>query len=81
MHGTFGQGFLCWMALAVSDSRPSRCWIEALSAGVPKESIEFPVQATRIPGLGDPNSGSGRLEPRVVRVADMESGLGQGLIQ
>jgi hypothetical protein len=69
----------CNLAASMAEHPTTR--VEEVSAGVPKESIGFPVQATRIPGLGDPDSGSGRLEPRVVRAANMESGLCPGLIQ
>ena len=48
MHSlrTFCQGFLCKMALAAGDSRPSRCWISV--SGSSKYSINAGVVAKRL---------------------------------
>ena len=63
MHSlsTFCQGFLCKMALAAGDSRPSRCWISV--SGPSKFSTDAGLVA--IPSLPPPRSRIPR-RPKVV---------------
>jgi hypothetical protein len=80
--GTFGQGFLCKLALAAGDSGPSRCWIsvsrpskcstDAGLVAIPPPPFEDPPQ-TESGHSGSLPSGTGYVCQTVCQVRAVNS--------